>query len=267
MKPLNPEAHGYIANWVKNGGVLIYCSRDSDPFQTVEEWWNTGGKHYLAPSEHLFEQLGIDRAAKEGEYSCGKGTVCVLRQDPKEYVLQADNDKGFVATVKQLYEQKAKAGKLAFKNYFYLERGPFDLVSVMDENVNLEPFTVKGCLIDLFDPKLPVLNEKKVLPGEQAYLYNVGRVPDPKRPQVLAGAARVYNEVSGKKNYSFTAKSPLNTTNAMRVLLPAAPKKTTITDAKGQVLNDNQSVWDATSKTCFLSFENNPDGINVEFTW
>jgi hypothetical protein len=267
MKPLNPEAHGYIANWVKNGGVLIYCSRDSDPFQTVEEWWNTGSKHYLAPSEHLFEQLGIDRAAKEGEYSCGKGTVCVLRQDPKEYVLQADNDKGFVATVKQLYEQKAKAGKLAFKNYFYLERGPFDLVSVMDENVNLEPFTVKGCLIDLFDPKLPVLNEKKVLPGEQAYLYNVGRVPDPKRPQVLAGAARVYNEVSGKKNYSFTAKSPLNTTNAMRVLLPAAPKKTTITDAKGQVLNDNQSVWDATSKTCFLSFENNPDGINVEFTW
>lgn len=267
MKPLAPEAHKFIAQWVKDGGVLIYCGRDNDPFQTVEEWWNSGDNYYNAPSEHLFEQFGIERVASEGEYSCGKGTVFVLRQDPKEYVLQADSDKGFLATVKQLYEQNAKAGALTFKNYFYLARGPFDLIAVMDESVSDEPFTEKGCLIDLFDPKLPVLSEKVVLPGQQAYLYNVGRVPDPKRPQVLAGAARVYNEVTGKNKYSFTAKSPLNTTNAMRVLLPAAPKKTMVTDADDQVMTGIQSVWDETSKTCFLGFENNPNGINVEFRW
>jgi len=267
MKPLEPEAHKHIAQWVKDGGLLIYCGRDNDPFQTVQEWWNTNGNHYLAPSEHLFEQLGIDRVAREGKYTYGKGTVFVIRQDPKEFVLEADSDKGYLATVKQLYEQNAKAGTLAFKNYYYLARGPFDLVAVMDESVSDKPFTVKGSLIDLFDPKLPVLSEKVVLPGEQAFLYNIGRVPHPKRPQVLAGAARVYNEVTGKKKYSFTAKSPLKTTNAMRVLLPVAPKKTTVTDAQGQVLTDIQSVWDETSKTCFLGFENNPDGINVEFQW
>ena len=219
------------------------------------------------PSEHLFEQLGMDRVAKEGKYTFGKGIVFVLRNDPKEFVLQADSDKTFLATVKQLYEQNTKIGTLTLKNYFYLARGPFDLVSVMDESVSDSPFTLKCCLIDLFDPKLPVLSEKVVLPGEQAYLYNIGRVQHPKRPQVLAGAARVYNEVTGKKKYSFTAKSPLNTTNAMRVLLPAEPKKTTVTDAQGQTLTDFQSVWDATSKTCFLGFENNPDGVNVEFQW
>ncbi len=267
MKPLSPEAHKYIAQWVKNGGALVYCGRDNDPFQTVQEWWNTGNNHYNAPSENLFELLGIDRAAKEGEYSCGKGTVYVLRQDPKEFVLQSENDTNFVAIVKQLFEQKAKAGELVFKNFFYLERGPFDMVSVMDESVSDKPYTVKGCLIDLFDPKLPVLSEKIVSPGEQAYLYNVDRVPDPKRPQVLAGAARVYNEVTGKKQYSFIVKSPLNTTNAMRVLLPAAPKKVTATNASGQTLTDIRSVWDGTSKTCFLSFENHPDGINIEFHW
>jgi hypothetical protein len=267
MKPLTQEAHTYIAKWVKEGGILVYCGRDNDPFQTVKEWWNTGTNHYNAPSEHLFEQLGIDRVVKEGEYSSGKGTVFVIRQDPKEFVLQSDNDKNYMAVLKQLYEQKAKAGELIFKNYFLLERGPFDLVAVMDESVNKNPYTVQGCLIDLYDPKLPVLSEKSVLPGEQAFLYNVGRVPDPKKPQVLAGAARVYNEVAAKSRYSFTAKSPLNTTNAMRVLLPAAPKKTKITDSKGQLLTEVQSVWDQKSKTCFLSFENQPDGINVEFLW
>jgi hypothetical protein len=267
MKPLTPEAHQYIAKWVKSGGVLVYCGRDNDPFQTVKEWWNTGANNYNAPSEHLFEQLGIDKVAKEGEYNLGKGTVFVIRQDPKEFVLQADNDKNFVAVIRQLYEKKAKAGELTFKNYFLLERGPFDLVAVMDESVNAKPFTVKGCLIDLYDPQLPVLCEKAVLPGEQAFLYNVGRVPDPKRPQVLAGAARVYNEKISKTGYSFTAKSPLNTTNAMRVLLPRAPKKTTITDSHGQTLTGIQSAWDQTSKTCFISFENHPDGITVDFQW
>jgi len=267
MKPLTPEAHQYIAKWVKSGGVLVYCGRDNDPFQTVKEWWNTGANNYNAPSEHLFEQLGIDKVAKEGEYNSGKGTVFVIRQDPKEFVLQADNDKNFVAVIRQLYEKKAKAGELTFKNYFLLERGPFDLVAVMDESVNAKPFTVKGCLIDLYDPQLPVLSEKAVLPGEQAFLYNVGRVPDPKKPQVLAGAARVYNEKTSKSGYSFTAKSPLNTTNAMRVLLPRAPKKTTITDSHGQTLTGIQSAWDQTSKTCFISFENHPDGITVDFQW
>ena len=267
MKPLTPDAHLSIAKWVKAGGVLVYCGRDNDPFQTVKEWWNTGTNHCNAPSEHLFEQLGMDKVAKEGEYNSGKGTVYVMRQDPKEFVIQADNDKNFVAVIRQLYEQKAKAGALTFKNYFLLERGPFDLVAVMDESVSDQPFTVKGCLIDLYDPQLPVLSEKAVLPGEQAFLYNVGRAPDPKKPQVLAGAARVYNEKISKTGYSFMAKSPLNTTNAMRVLLPRAPKTTKITDAHGQVLAGIQSAWDQKSKTCFVSFENQPDGITVDFQW
>jgi len=267
MKPLTPDAHQYLAKWVKAGGVLVYCGRDNDPFQTVKEWWSTGNNHYNAPSEHLFELLGMDRVAKEGEYHSGKGTVYVIRHDPKEFVLQADNDKNFMAVIRQLYEQKAKAGELTFKNYFLLERGPFDLIAVMDESVSDHPFTVKGCFIDLYDPQLPVLSEKVVLPGEQSFLYNVGRVPDPKKPQVLASAARVYNEKINKTGYSFTAKSPLNTTNAMRVLLPYAPKTMTITDSSGQLLTGVQPAWDQTSKTCFISFENHPDGITVDFQW
>lgn len=267
MKPLDSEAHRYIAHWVKNGGVLIYCGRDSDPFQTVKEWWNTADKHYKAPSEHLFEQLGIAPEAKEGEYRYGKGVVRVMRQDPKEFVLQPDQDKKFVETVKQLYEQNTQSEKLTFKNYFSLERGPFDLVAVMDESVSKEPYRVKGSLIDLFNPELPVLSEKVVSPGQQAFLYNMARVQNPEKPQVLAGAARIYNEVTRKNTYAFTAKSPLNTTNVMRVKLPQAPERTIITDSKGQALTNIQSVWDKTSKTYFLKFENHPDGVTVELQW
>lgn len=267
MKPLDPDAHRHIAQWVKKGGVLFYCGRDNDPFQTVREWWNSGDVKYQAPSGHLFELLGMDPNANEGEYRCGKGMVMVSRQDPKEFVLSAGADRGFLASVKNLYEKNAKAGKLVVKNYFYLKRGPFELISVLDENDIKDPYFLKGCLIDLFDPKLPVLAQKSVLPGEQAFLYNVGSVPDPDKPQVLAGAARVYNEVAGKGKYSFTARSPVNTTNAMRVLLPAPPVKTTIRDSEGKQISEILTEWDAVSRTAFIGFENSPDGIRVEFEW
>lgn len=266
MKPLDPEAHKYIAQWVKDGGKLIYCGRDNDPFQTVSEWWNSGENHYNAPSGHLFEQLGMDRVPEEGEYKCGKGTVIVIRQDPKEFVLNAGGDKNFIAVVRRLYEQNSNV-KLLFKNYFYLERGPFDLAAVMNESVGDKPLTIKGSLIDLFDPELPVIKEKVVNPGQQSFLYDISRVPDPGKPQVLAGASRVYNEIRQGRRYSFTVRSPRNTTNAMRILLPSAPTKTEITDAGGMVIKDVKINWDKASRTCFISFENNPEGVNVSMSF
>lgn len=267
MKPLSPDAHQYIADWVKGGGVLVYCGRDDDPFQTVQEWWNTKGNNYKAPSEHLFGLLGMNLQPGAGEYSFGKGIVYVVRQDPKEFVLAAESDSKFVDEITRLYEQKAKAGKLLLKNFFYLERGPFDMIAVMDESVNNEPYLAKGKLIDLFDPELPVLTQKKIMPGEQAYLYNIGRVTDKNQPQVLAAASRVYDEQKGKNSYSFITKSPLNTTNVMRILLPAQPKKVQLRDPEGKEMKNIQSSWDGSSKTQFLSFENYPDGVTVSLEW
>jgi hypothetical protein len=267
MKPMTADVHQHIVKWVKNGGSLVYCGRDNDPFQTVQEWWNKGDFHYKAPSEHLFELLGLEKTAKEGVYNCGKGTVSVVRKDPKEFVLQANEDKQFIGAVKLQYEQKANAGKLVFKNHFFLTRGPFEIISVMDEGVSAEPYTIKGKLIDLFDPTLPVLSQKTVQPGEQAYLYNIERADNPKKPQVLAAASRVYDEKIGKSSYSFIAKSPANTNNVMRILLPAEPKKITVTDAGGKVIADAKNSWDSLGKTCLLQFENSPEGVKVLLEW
>ncbi|GAB1449965.1 hypothetical protein MASR2M47_00210 [Draconibacterium sp.] len=267
MKPLDPEAHTHIANWVKNGGVLVYSGRDDDPFQTVQEWWNTKGNSFKSPSEHLFKQLGMDATPGNGKTQVGKGTVYVIRQDPKEYILNENGDQPYVELIKEAYSKAAKLGQLQFKNHFYLERGPFDIIAVMDESASESPYVANGPVIDLYDPQLPVLTEKVVEPGTQAFLYNVGRVKDKKQAQVLATAARVYDEDVKKSSYSFLAKSPLNTTNSMRILLPGEPTKIVVKDHNGNTLTDIKSSWDKLSSTCFLSFENSPDGINVQLEW
>ena len=181
--------------------------------------------------------------------------------------MQTNTSSHFVDLVKQAYEQDAKAGRLEYKNSFYVQRGPYDIVSVMSESINSNPYTINGPVIDLFDPQLPVLAKKTVDTGHQALLFNVGRVANKKQPQVVASASRVYEEVVAPGSYSFVSKSPVNTVNSMRILLPAEPKSIVLTDSKGEKLADVKSSWDASSHTCFLGFENSPEGTHVKLSW
>ena len=123
------------------------------------------------------------------------------------------------------------------------------------------PYVFKGCYIDLFDNTLPVLKKKIIKPGQQAFLYNINKVVDKNNPQVLAAASRQYDEVRTTDSYSFIAKSPINTVNIMRVLLPKKPKKL--------VVNGNASPieWDSFSKTLLISFDNDPSGVPVNIYW
>jgi hypothetical protein len=266
MKPVSAEAHTQLADWVKAGGVLIYCGRDDDPYQSVMEWWNTKGKTFKTPAEHLFSVLGIKPTGSR-KIAVGKGAVYVLRQNPKEFVMEAGASKPYLDVVKQAYEVDARAGKLTFKNSLYLERGPYDVVAVLDESVDPKPDVIQGPVIDLFDPALPVLARKTVNPGEQALLYNLKRVKDKKQSKVLTSASRIYEERRNGKSYSFVCKSPINTINSMRVMLPGKPKTTTVTNASGQKLTDVKTSWDASSNTVFLGFDNNSEGLKVELAW
>ena len=267
MKPLEKEAHDHLATWIKNGGIVVYNGRDNDPFQTVREWWNLDGMKYPTASAHLFEKLGLDAAPAEGEYKIGKGTLYVVRQDPKEYILNFKGDEKLVSIVKNLYEKTAKAGKLQFKNNFHLTRGNYELISVMDESVNDESFTMKGLFIDLFDPQLSILSNKTIQPGNQSMLFNIRSVKDKKNPQVLATAARVSDEKRENRSYSFITKSPIETVNVMRVLLPNKPKECVMRGPNGNQLASASWKWDDNSNTVLISYDNDPDGISVNITY
>ena len=264
MKPMEADAHTHLADWVNNGGVLLYCGRDSDPFQQVPEWWNSGTNNFATAAGHLFSQLGLSGSLNEGEYKVGKGKVYILRNDPKEFVLNENGDQKFVGLLQRLYRESA--GKnLLLKNYFSLERGPYRIISVLDESMSSSPYVAKGNFIDLFDPEIPVLREKIVRPGEQALLFDINSLKE-KKPRVLATAARVSDENNTAHNYSFTVKSPVNTTNVMRILLPEKPQISEIRNSDGEEI-DYEMSWDQKSKTAFLRFENNPAGISVMLKW
>ena len=259
MKPMDPQAHQHLADWIKKGGRLIYSCRDTDPFQTVQEWWNTGGNAFTAPADHLFSLMGIDAGAPEGVYPVGEGAVCILRNDPKEYVLEAGADGKLLEAVEKMYA--IDGGVVEYKNHFRLTRGPYELVAVLDESVSDEPFRIQGLFIDLYDPELPVFSEKEILPGTQGLFYNVQSAG--KAPRILAAASRAYDIVKKGRTFSYVAKSPVETVNASRILLPRRPRSVWV---DGEEVLD-EACWDAPSKTYFLRFDNSPDGVRVQIRW
>lgn len=266
MKPQSELVNKQLAEWVKKGGVLLFYGRDNDPFQNVKEWWNTNGKNYAGPSTNLFQLMHINPVENVKKYSYEKGKVFIVRQDPKEIVLSPGRDSGYLYLVRKAYEREADAGRLQQKNYFYLERGPYDIASVMDESVTEEPLHIKGPVIDMFDPLLPVLQEKVINPGQQSLLYDLNRIKEKNIPKVLCAASRVYDEKRGLHNYSFLTKSPSGTHNVMRILLPSKPLLVVVKNAKGNLL-DNTIAWDELSKTCLLQFMNSADGRDVQIKW
>src|SRR5690606_33505656 len=223
MKPLDPIAHDQLAAWVKAGGQLVYSGTDRDPFQAVQEWWNTGANRYKAPADHLFGKMGIAAGAKEGLYAYGKGSVQIIRTDPKEYAMRANASEDLIPAVQERY--RTAGGTLAFKNSFYLRRGPFELVAVMGERVSEEHFTINGTLIDLFDPKLPVYRALSIATSEQGSFMTGDLIKNKRPPQVVSAAYRVYDEESTGNNYSYVAKSPIETAGISRALLPRQPRR------------------------------------------
>jgi hypothetical protein len=266
MKPQSAEVNKRLAQWVKEGGILIYYGRDDDPFQDVKEWWNTNEKNYVGPSAHLFQLMHVNPSLNSSMYNYGKGKLFIERQDPKELVLLPNTDGSFVSLMQKVYEEQAGPGSWKTKNYFYLERGPYDIASVMDESVSSEPLYIKGPVIDMFDPQLPVLSEKIINPGQQSLLYDLNRLKEKNIPKVLCAASRVYDEEKNMHRYLFITKSPSNTLNVMRIYLPAKPLSVEVKNADDTLL-ENKNVWDELSQTCLLQFMNSSDGVKVEIRW
>jgi hypothetical protein len=192
----------------------------------------------------------------------------IVRKDPKELVMQQGRDSAFAAQVKNAYENDAKAGQLQFKNNFVLHRGNYIIAAVLLDAADKTPLELQGPVIDLFDPELPVLNTKEVQPGQQAFLYNLANI-NTKKPAILAAAARVYHEQTDDKNksYSFVVKSPSNTINAMRIVLPQKPTAISLKLSNDASLPILKNEWDADTHTLLLKFENYSSGVWVNIEW
>lgn len=258
QKPLKPEYHEVLNNWVRDGGRLLFIDDGEDPYNHVREWWNKQGTIKRTPEKDLFERMEISDEAGQTPVQTGKGWVCIHKKAPSRI---AKEEHGADELMRLVTAMLGKTGEtLRTQNYLKLRRGPYVIASVMDESVSEAPLIITGRFVDILDPMLPIIHEKTLLPNQRTLLYdlewaenNIGGA------KVAAAACRVREEVSGNGVLTFVTRGPAATRARVRVLLPDTP--TAITAVPGVFVGQE---WDKESKTLWLDFDN--QAADVRFT-
>lgn len=249
QKPVKPEFHRELAQWVKDGGALVVVDDDKDPFHKVREWWNSDGKQYATPRQHLYESLGIPADA-DGEQRVGKGTVITSHRSPAQLSRARDG----AEVVRKLVKDAMKTTGVEWKesNALVLRRGPY-VVAAGLEGTTTE---LKGRYISLFDLGLPTVTNYTLSGGSRALLIDLDASS---MTCVVAAACRISDETLTDATLSFKADGLEGSDAIVCVRLPAAPKDVTIDgialDAKSYSYNDG---------ILRIRFENKADPKQVE---
>ncbi|MRN54697.1 hypothetical protein [Paenibacillus monticola] len=262
MKPEYPDLHSALAQWVRDGGALIYVGDDSDPYHQVKEWWNQGKRHYQSPREHLFECLGLSPDSPGGMTAIGKGLLLYLPVRPESFAESAVAGNRFRDGVR-----KAMAGlndpRISWTpaNYFMLRRGPYVIASVMKESIHEHSLDLKGCYVNLFDSELPIVRHVTIEPGQQGLLYDL-EYEHAGNHGIIAASSRTEGFTEDSREIVFFVKGPQAVRAAARIYCSAKPVSATI-HVNGQEAA-LPFVWDAETQTLLIRYEHQAGSVRIQ---
>lgn len=259
MKPEYPDIHHAIAQWVQEGGALIYVGDDSDPYHRIRHWWNDGGDYgrtYGSPREHLFEQLGLVDSGQlesgEDIRQLGRGVFGWLQENPSSLARSKSGADMLRQTVQKAITLLSGDGSdWKPKHYYKIRRGPYWVAAVLEESISSDPLVIRGPVVDVFDPQLGVLTEVRLNPGQQALLYDVeaGR-PSEDGVAVISASSRVEDLTRMSSGFRFIARGPANLKATARIYCPVKPVSAT-QDRTASVAWE----WDSATRTVLLRYE------------
>jgi hypothetical protein len=260
QKPLSPDVHPPLVDWIKRGGVLVFCDADADPYLNVRDWWNTNGKNYKTPREHLFELLGLDdSAAPDTFHPVGKGGLIWLHQRPVDFSLNQQGADEVVAAGRAAAKQIGVPWRET--NYLLLRRGPYVITSGLDESIGGQPYELDGRFVNLFDSELQVQEKISLVPGARGFLVDLDSLPD-QGPQLIASACRALLKHHLPHQITYIVNGVGGTPAVMLLKVNEPPHSVTL---DGQNLEDfNYSSKD---KLLWIHFKNiaQPQTLSINF--
>ncbi len=255
MKPMTAGDSVAVADWIKNGGTLLFVDDNKDPYNAVSAWWNTAPNHYANPQAAFFAQLGLPESAAPGTHRIGKGTLLFDNASPAALTYQPAGGQH----LRDLVRRACQSAKVPYgeTNYLSLRRGPYLVAAGLDESLPGAPHRLTGHFIDLFDASLPVLPGVDLTPGTRRLLLDLDKA-DARTPSILAAACKTLGaKTLPDGGFRFWAEGPDKTQAAVRLRLAVAPSSVLVDD---QPLPADAFVWDAESKTLLLRFPNAATG-------
>jgi len=265
QKPLSPEVHAPIANWVRDGGVLVVIDADADPYLRVREWWNSDGRNYPTPRRHLFEALDLpDEPAPSTDLALvpkrvGKGAVLWRRERPAAAAESPEGEARMIETLRAAVAASRAAWNET--DYLLLQRGPYRIAAGLAESPARSSKKLLGRFVNLFDPELRVVREVVVSAGTRWFLRDVEAIPG-EGPSLVAAACSTRNERIMASSARWTVEGVADTPAIVLVASPRSPTRVTL---GGDAIRDWR--WDPSEKLIWIRFGNlvTPRALELSF--
>lgn len=199
MKPMTPEVHASLAQWVREGGSLVFCDDGADPFNQVREWWNEGGRGKGTPQSALLTALGAQDVSMVQRI--GDGRFLWLHERPSVLAQAVDGDVRVVAAARQVLPTGFKWRETS---HLLLRRGPYVVGAGLDETPSVAVHRVPGRYVNLLDPSLPVLRGFSLEAGTRWFLLDLDRAPGPRGgARIVASACKVWPSMRSESDGAF----------------------------------------------------------------
>ena len=236
MKPVSETANQAIADWVKDGGVLLYVG-GNDGYSTgvSTEWWAAKS---TTPTANLFERLGLDVTIKtfdfvdmlewkgasgygsafvdnvvlgDGFIQCysGSGISPMLVCSGENIGFEASVGRGRVLAVglpSSTYSAADGAQKMVdlvkyAVNYTDVDYIESNLLAIqrgdfIAAETLAEGETLRGNFVDIFDSTLPVLTEKVMEADSSALLLDISALLESDIPRFAHAGGSLQGEVT-----------------------------------------------------------------------
>lgn len=264
MKPMTPDVHPPLAEWIRQGGVLVVCDDDSDPYTQVREWWNQKGNTFATPREHLFETMGLNlpqiEALRQGEsVPLGRGAVRWLEMEPARIAASAKEEAHWVKTMRQAVDRAGLPWRET--SHLLLRRGPYVIAAGLDEYIAAPTRILEGRFINLFDPQLSLVRRIKISPGSRFFLMDLDS-PQLGHQTLHASACKSLFRHADASGLTYLVEGIVDTRARMLLQMPQAP--TTISLA-GDPINTYKYSQDA--HLLWIDFKNEafPRELKISF--
>jgi hypothetical protein len=252
-KPLSAATHRALARWVRAGHSLVVLGKDRT-LAGEEFWWNREG--YAGPLSHLLTELGLQQAG-EGDHKVGKGWVLRREVSPKAFIEAAASREVYWPLVDQALRLAGRPKGLVGRDAYVMRRGPFLIAHALSA-----PLTLTGPMVDVLNPRLPVLDRAELATG-QSGLYRVVDL-DAAGPLVLHATGRVTTQNASKGKLTFEVRGPSGTPSAVRVFWGSRPAPAI------RAVGADRSALAVTVRvdgpTLLLEFDGQPNGARLELT-
>jgi hypothetical protein len=267
-KPQKEEYHQYLAEWIKNGGILILFD-GKDSFDDINMFWKKAG--FVNPQAHLINTLDLDynrieenERVDEIEYchkKIHKGHLIVYKFSPESIAVNNDSKQKYLSLIRDC-ARKYMNEELQEPQYLYIERNRFVICHTFDCKFKLD-----GRFIDIFSANLNVLADIALEPNTSVILYSIEKSLKSRKPCILYSTFRLMGKKETKNKTSFFIQGPNDVEGKVRIF--TAGKEIETIEAfrnSGEIVNIKYTL-DNESKTILISFPYDSNGIGFKINW